>query len=76
MTQQLRIRWIRLEWLSLDQAVIYGGFPSHVLRELIAHRRVRTREGGRLIRRDSIDEILAESVIRREPIFWSERRHG
>ena len=40
----------------------YSGLPPYVLRELIANRLLRTRAGGTLIQRASIDEILAESV--------------
>jgi hypothetical protein len=74
MIQQLRIRWIRPAWLTWDQAVIYSGLPPCVLRALIAARLLRTRLGGTLIKRDSIDEALTESVIRQETIFWQRRK--
>jgi hypothetical protein len=72
-TQQLRIRWIRPAWLDWDQAVIYSGLPVHVLRALIAARRLRTREKGTLIIRDSIDQVLLEATLT-EPIFWKQTK--
>jgi hypothetical protein len=58
MTQHLRVRWIRPAWLNWNQAQTYSGLPVYVLRTLIAARRLRTREQGRLIGRDSIDRML------------------
>jgi hypothetical protein len=78
-SQKLRIRWIRPAWLEWDQALTYGGLPPYVLRELIANRLLRTQTfpaKGRLIRRESIDEILTESVIHQQPVCWGERRRG
>ena len=71
--QQSRIRWIRPAWLDWDQTKTYSGLPVYVLRGLIANRLLRTRAGGTLIQRASIDEILAESVVSQEPICWQRK---
>jgi len=69
------IRWIRPAWLHWDQAVIYSGLPVYVLRGLISNRLVRARTfagRGKLIQRESIDEILSVSVVSRQPVFWGQ----
>lgn len=76
-SQKLRVRWIRPAWLEWDQAQAYSSLPPYVLCEMIANRLLRTQTfpaKGRLIRRESIDEVLIESMIRREPVCWGERR--
>ena len=56
----LRIRWVCPAWLTWEQARTYSSLPAHMLRDLIAERRLRTRatSKGRLISRDSIDRFL------------------
>jgi hypothetical protein len=74
---QSRIRWIRPVWLDWPQAVAYASLPPYVLREMAFNRLLRTQNfprRGRLINRDSLDEILTRSVRNQQPICWGERR--
>lgn len=57
------VRWVHPAWLDWAQAETYSSLPPLVLRNLIARRRLATRAGGKLIRRDSIDRLLLETIL-------------
>jgi hypothetical protein len=62
------IRWILPVWLTFTQAETYSSLPPYILRGLLAHKFLP--RAGPKIYRHSIDAVLLEAALTKQPIFW------